>query len=76
MNAIGGHRVKCSKPGSERQRPQVFSHLWKIDPKDKHIHKASMIIYKLVCRTCLHSGATLWNLGKEGGKEKRMIEHQ
>jgi hypothetical protein len=39
MNAIGGHHVKWSKPGSERKRPHVFSHTWKVDPKDKHIHK-------------------------------------
>jgi hypothetical protein len=36
--------VKQSKPGSERQRWHVFSHMWKIDPKDKHIQK-----YKCVC---------------------------
>jgi hypothetical protein len=30
---------KLSKPGSERQRPHVFSYMWKIDPKDKHILK-------------------------------------
>jgi hypothetical protein len=39
MDAIGGHHVKWSKPGSENQRPHVFSHMWKIDPKDKQIHK-------------------------------------
>jgi hypothetical protein len=36
MDAIGGNEVK---PGSERQRPHVFSHMWKIDLKDKHLHK-------------------------------------
>jgi hypothetical protein len=39
MDAVGGHHVKRSKPGSERQRPCVFSHMWKIDPEDKHIYK-------------------------------------
>jgi hypothetical protein len=39
MDAMGGHHVKSSKPGSDRQRPHVSSHLWKIDPKDKCIHK-------------------------------------
>jgi hypothetical protein len=24
---------------TQRQRPRVFSHMWKTDPKDKHIHK-------------------------------------
>jgi hypothetical protein len=38
MDTIGGH-VKWSKPGSEKQRLHVFLHMWKIDPKDKHIHK-------------------------------------
>jgi hypothetical protein len=39
MDTTGGHQAKWSKPGSERQRPHVFSHTWKIDPKDRHIHK-------------------------------------
>jgi hypothetical protein len=39
MDTTGGHNVKWSKPGSETQRPHVFSNIWKIDPKDKHIHK-------------------------------------
>jgi hypothetical protein len=34
MYVIGGHHVKCSKLGSEKQRPHA-SHTWKIDPKDK-----------------------------------------
>jgi hypothetical protein len=38
MDAIGGH-VKLSKASSGRQRPHVFSHTWKIDTKDKYIHK-------------------------------------
>jgi hypothetical protein len=25
--------------GSERLSPHVFFHMWKIDPKDKHIQK-------------------------------------
>jgi hypothetical protein len=39
MDETGGHHVKLSKSGLERQRPNVFSHIWKIEPKDKHIHK-------------------------------------
>jgi hypothetical protein len=39
MHAAGGYHVKCSKSDSERQRPNVFSHMWKTDAKDKHIHK-------------------------------------
>jgi hypothetical protein len=39
MDAIGELHVKCGKLGSERQRPHIFLHMWKIDPKDKHIHR-------------------------------------
>jgi hypothetical protein len=38
MDGTGDHHVKQSKPGLERQRLHVFFHIWKIDPKDKHIH--------------------------------------
>jgi hypothetical protein len=31
--------IMLSKSGSERQRPHVFFHMWKIDQKDKHVHK-------------------------------------
>jgi hypothetical protein len=31
MDAIGGHHVKWSKIGLERQRPHVFSIMWKTD---------------------------------------------
>jgi hypothetical protein len=31
--------IMLNKPGSERQRPHAFSHMWKIDPKDKCMHK-------------------------------------
>jgi hypothetical protein len=39
MNTIRGHYVKCIKPGSERQRLNVFSYTWKIDTKNNHLHK-------------------------------------
>jgi hypothetical protein len=39
MNGIGGHQVKWNKPGSKTQGPHVFSHMLKIDPSNKHIHK-------------------------------------
>jgi hypothetical protein len=39
MDKVGGHHVKRSKSGSERQRPNLFLHKWTIDPKDKHINK-------------------------------------
>jgi hypothetical protein len=41
MDAIGGHHVKWSKPGSETHEP-VFSHMWInicTKHKDKHIHE-------------------------------------
>jgi hypothetical protein len=39
MDAFGEHHVKWGKPGSEKQRPHVFSHMWEIDPEDKPVHK-------------------------------------
>jgi hypothetical protein len=45
--------IMLSKPGSERQKSHVVSHMWKTDPKDKYIHETNMIICKLICRTCL-----------------------
>jgi hypothetical protein len=39
MDGTGDHHVKQSKQGSEIQRLHVFSHMSKIDLKDKHIHK-------------------------------------
>jgi hypothetical protein len=38
MDGTGDH-VKLSKPGSERQRLNVFSHMYRIDSKDKLVHK-------------------------------------
>jgi hypothetical protein len=37
----------------QKQRPHVFSHTWKIEPKKNIYAKTTMIIYKLICRTCL-----------------------
>jgi hypothetical protein len=39
MNRTGDYHVKQSKPGSERQSMPVFFHMWKIDTKDKFIHR-------------------------------------
>jgi hypothetical protein len=39
MDAVGEHNIKWSKPGSERHKLHVFSHMWTIDPKGKRIHK-------------------------------------
>jgi hypothetical protein len=46
-----------------------FSHMWKIDPKINIYTKTSMIIHKLICRSCLQ----YWNDSmalREGGKGK------
>jgi hypothetical protein len=37
----------------QKHKSQVFSHVWKIDPKINVYTKTSMFIYKLRCRTCL-----------------------
>jgi hypothetical protein len=39
MDGGEDNNIKQSKPGSERQRLHAFSHMWKINPEDKHIHK-------------------------------------
>jgi hypothetical protein len=36
--------IMLSKPASNRQRPHVFSHVWKTDPKINIYAKISMII--------------------------------
>jgi hypothetical protein len=41
------------KSGSERQRLHVFSQMWKIDPKDKYIHKTKHDHIQTYIRTCL-----------------------
>jgi hypothetical protein len=33
MDGNGDHLVKPSKPGSERQRSLIFSHMWTTDSK-------------------------------------------
>jgi hypothetical protein len=57
------------KPRSEIQKPHVFSHTWKIDPKISIYTKTSMIIDKFRCRTYLQQ----WNYSmelRERGKGK------
>jgi hypothetical protein len=44
--------------------------MWKIDPKDKHIHKKQTILYKnLHVEHIYNSGTILWN-SRGGGKGK------
>jgi hypothetical protein len=71
--AIGGHHVKCSRLGSERQ-DCMFSLLWKIQKINIHTQKKTTYPNSDVEHVC-NSGTTVWNSGKEE-KEKRMIEHQ
>jgi hypothetical protein len=69
MDAIGGCYVKWSKPDSQRQRPHVFSHMWKTDPKDKHIHKNKCDhIWTYIEHVC-NNGTTLWNSKERKEKE-------
>jgi hypothetical protein len=39
MDGTGDHHAKQRKAGSEGQRPHVLPYLWKLDLKDKCIHK-------------------------------------
>jgi hypothetical protein len=32
-------QLRCPTTDEGKQRPHVFSSMWKINPKDKHIHK-------------------------------------
>jgi hypothetical protein len=59
----------------QKDKGHMFSHIWKIDPKDKHIHKNMHDYTQTYVNHICNSGTTLWNLGEQG-KEKRMIEHQ
>jgi hypothetical protein len=45
MARTGDHHVKRSKPGSERQKLHISPHIWKLDQKDKCIHKYNVILY-------------------------------
>jgi hypothetical protein len=74
MDAIGGLYSKWSKSGSERQRPHVFFHIWKIDSKEKHTQNQAWSPTNSYVEHVGNSGTTPCNSGKEG-KEERMIEH-
>jgi hypothetical protein len=50
-----------------------FSHMWKIDPKDKHSQKQTWTYTNLYTEHVYNSGTTLGTQG-EKGKKKRMIE--
>jgi hypothetical protein len=67
MNATGDYNIYLSKPGSERQRLHIFSHLWKIDPKDKCIHKYIMWSYNMF----LILDCSV-RLGRDGRREERV----
>jgi hypothetical protein len=66
MDAVGGHHVKRSKSASGRLRLYVFSHMWKIDPKGKSIHKNKHGNVHTYAEHVCNSGTTLWNSGEEG----------
>jgi hypothetical protein len=38
-DVTGDHHIKLSTPGLEGQRSHVFPHMWRLDLKDKGIHK-------------------------------------
>jgi hypothetical protein len=57
---------------AQKHKDHIFSHTWKIDPKNKHTHEKNMIIYNSYVEHACNSGTTLWNSGKEG-REKRLL---
>jgi hypothetical protein len=71
--------IMLTKPGSETQKPYVFSHMWKIDPKINIYTKTSITIYKLTCRTCLkqwNCSMELRERGKGKGNDKALVISQ
>jgi hypothetical protein len=55
MDRIRDHYAKQSKPGSERQRSHVFSHMWNINKKDKCIHTYKHYIYVIIYNIILYN---------------------
>jgi hypothetical protein len=53
QGVVWKQHTEWRKPGSETQKPYVFSDTWKIDPKINRYIKRSMIIYKLRRKICL-----------------------
>jgi hypothetical protein len=81
MDATGDYHVNRSKLGSERQKSHVFSHMWKIDPKDKCIHKykhdhLERESKKERERENMLSIVGLFKENKEEGEEMEMIENE
>jgi hypothetical protein len=70
MDAVGGHHIKCSKPGSEKQRACVFSHMCMIDPKNKHIHQNKHYHIQPYVEHVYNKWDSFMELG-EGGKGKK-----
>jgi hypothetical protein len=64
---------EVSQSGSERQRPHVFSPMWKIDPKDKHILKYKGTIYIYISNNLrrLEGGGR----GKENDREWIILKY-
>jgi hypothetical protein len=57
----------------QKGKDHIFSHMWKTDPKDKHMHKTKHNHIHLYIEHVCNSGIIIWNSGEEG-KEKRMME--
>jgi hypothetical protein len=54
MDRTEDHDVKQNEPSSERQKPHIFSHMWKTNPKDNYIQKIKHdYIYIYTHGTCL-----------------------
>jgi hypothetical protein len=54
---------------SQVQKDKHFSHRWKIDPKNKHIHKNKYYHIQTHVEHVCNSGTTVWNSGRR--KRKR-----
>jgi hypothetical protein len=50
----------------QKDKDHMFSHMWKIDPKDKHTQKQTWSYTNLYVEHVYNNGITLWKSGEEG----------
>jgi hypothetical protein len=74
MHGIGGHHVKYSKPDPERQRPHVFSFMWKIDAKSKHDHTQIYMSIMFIIMELLY-GTQGGRKGKQNERESTILKY-
>jgi hypothetical protein len=66
MDGIGGHHLSEVSQVQKTQRPYVFSHMWKIDPKDKHSQENKHDHIHIYNRTCCQCWSYAMEVGRRG----------